>query len=211
MKKSLFKIAAFAVFMAIVIIVPDVFDISFLWAYVIAAILYMLSIFLIEKYVYDTDRVVKSDSVENLENSIIKKMQGEGYHCEKDEGTLVYMMNGRKYRTHFWEVGNGSFRTEFVDYTIIDDDWNNISNEGKAILANYVNGKCPHTTFFSHDDGVVCSYIAYVHNSDDFIKEAKMGYNVIGEAITEATDVLPQVKQRYSTKDNTNPIGFANK
>ncbi|MBO7444857.1 MAG: hypothetical protein J6T86_00395 [Bacteroidales bacterium] len=205
MKKILFNIAAFVVFMALIFILPDVFDISFVWVYVVAVALYFAATYLIDKYV---DNI---HSVENLENSIIKKMEGEGYQCEKDDGTLVYMMNGRKYRTHFWEVGNGSFRTKFVDYLIIDDDWNDITNEGKAVLANYVNGRCPHTTFFSTNDGVVCSYIAYVQNSADFIKEAKIGYNIIGEAIAEATDVLPQVKQRYSTMENTNPIGFANK
>lgn len=47
-KKPLFKIAAFAVFMAIVLILPDVFDIPFIWVYVVAVLLYVVAIFLIE-------------------------------------------------------------------------------------------------------------------------------------------------------------------
>lgn len=57
-EKTLFKIAAFAVFMAIVLLLPDVFVIPFIWVYVVAVILYVVAIFLIEKYDYDTDRVV---------------------------------------------------------------------------------------------------------------------------------------------------------
>ena len=52
-KKPLLRIAAFAVFMAIILILPDVLDIPFLWVFIVAAILYILSIFLIEKNDYD--------------------------------------------------------------------------------------------------------------------------------------------------------------
>lgn len=47
-KKPLFKIAAFVVFMAIILILPDVLDVPFIWVYVIAALLYLVAMFLIE-------------------------------------------------------------------------------------------------------------------------------------------------------------------
>ena len=204
MKKLLLNVAAFAIFMALILILLEVFDFSFWVVYVVAVIFYFLAAFLIEKY------TVNVLPVADLEDSIIKKLKREGYQCEKEEGDLVYVLKGRRYRTHFWAVGNGSFRTEIIDYLVIDGEWDKISYEGKAVLANYVNRECPHSTFLSTDVGVVCSYITYLRDSSDFIREAQLGYNVIGDAITTATNVLPQVKLRYLTTEKANLIGFVN-
>ena len=97
---------------------------------------------------------------------------------------------------------------EVVDYLTIDEDWDNISYEGKSVLANYVNNNCQYTTFVSNDNGVMCSFVAAINSSSDFMEQAKLSYKIIGDSIETANSILPQIKTHYTIKKQENHIGF---
>ena len=42
---------------------------------------------------------------EKLINSIIRRMNNDGYKCQKVEGVLTYWLNGRVYRTYITKTG----------------------------------------------------------------------------------------------------------
>ena len=144
---------------------------------------------------------------EKLINSIIRRMNNDGYKCQKVEGVLTYWLNGRVYRTYITKTGANNFRMEVVDYLTIDD-WDKISYEGKSVLANYVNSNCQYTTFVSSDNGVMCSFVAAINSSSDFMEQAKISYKIIGESLETANSILPQIKNNYTIKKQENHIGF---
>ncbi len=210
MKRAIIYILAGIIYVVMLYNIPNVYRISTFALSVILLILYSIVIFLIEWY-HSFERHEHYADVESIEYAILCKMQAEGYQCEKEEGVMVYQLNGRKYMTGFWNSGNGCYRAAIVDYLTIDDDWDDISNEGKAVLANHVNMECPHSLFVSHERGVACRFYTDVRNPDDFIRAAQDGYHVIGEAVETAMKALPQIKMQYSNKTNANPIGFVNR
>ncbi len=182
---------------------PIVFDIHPIVILIGGIVLYFLGIFTIEHFIH------RIRSEEKLEQKIIKKLRSEGYKCEKDEGELTYRMNGRTYRVHFWQSRNNEFRTAIVDYAQIDEEWENISMEGQAVLANAVNLENPHITLIAQSNRVVCVFISSVSSAEDFMVEIKRAYRAIGEALNYAYDILPQIKRHYPTKEKEKPIGFA--
>lgn len=182
---------------------PIVFDIHPIVILIGGIVLYFLGIFTIEHFIH------RIRSEEKLEQKIIKKLRSEGYKCEKDEGELTYRMNGRTYRVHFWQSRNDEFRIIILDYTDIDEDWEKISMEGQAVLANAVNIENPHITLIAQSNRVVCAFISSVSSAEDFMVEIKRAYRAIGEALNYAYDILPQIKYYYPAKEKEVSIGFA--
>ena len=147
-------------------------------------------------------------NVADLEKRVMVKMNEEGYQCKKNEGVLEYTMNGRVYESYFWRVDKNFFRTVIVDRANIDEQWDKISDEGKAVLANYVNLGCANTTFIAMKNMCVCSFVTYVRNPFDFINEVKNGYELIGSAYSQALEILPQIKDRYTIDGQEGTVGF---
>ena len=180
---------------------PGVLNIPFAVIGVVLVILYFVGMFAIEYFFSD-------NTEEKLVDGIIKKMTKDGYECKKEEGVLTYRLNDRQYRAYFWKTSKDCFRTEFLDYATIDADWDSISIEGKSVLANYVNNECPHISMIANKGGVVFSHITTVSDAGDFVEKAKLTYRIIGEAMSKATDVMPQIKGQYITGNSQNHIGF---
>ena len=150
------------------------------------------------------------NTVEKLVTSIIKKMNDDGYECQKKDGVLTYLLNGRVYRAYIQKTGANNFRLEVVDYLTIDEEWDKISIEGKSVLANYVNNNCQYTTFVSTENGVMCGFVGAINSSADFMEQAKLSYRMIGEAIETANNVLPDIRRQYPVVEQKNHIGFNN-
>ncbi len=186
-------------------ILMQILDISSIVTFIILTAIYFLGIYAYEYY------SSASINEESLKEKIIEKLNSEGFKCEKDEGSVVFQMKGRRYRTCLWETNHNNFRTSILDYLEIDENWDKISFEGKAVLANYVNRECYHTTFHCNDEGVICQYTTYIKNAKDFLDETKNAYILIDKAINVANDVLPQIKAHYTTGGKSSPIGFINK
>lgn len=147
-------------------------------------------------------------TVADIEKRVMIKMNEEGYQCKKNEGVLEYTMNDRVYSSYFWRMDTNFFRTMIVDRAKIDEHWDKISDEGKAVLANYVNAECYHTTFLANEYGCSCAYTTFVRNPSDFLNEAKNAYDVIGRAYNTALEILPQIKEQYPLAGNESSVGF---
>lgn len=163
---------------------------------------FLATIFVVDTYVSNIP------SVEELEQRIVRKMESEGYRCKKDEGVLEYTMNSRVFESYFWRVDKNFFRTMIIDRANIDEDWDKISAEGKAVLDNYVNRECYHSSFLSNEYGCSCAYTTFVRTPSDFLNEAKSAYDVIGKAFNTAIDILPQIKEKYPNSGQSDSIGF---
>lgn len=205
MKHPLISIIAVVIYLILIWKIPDVVDVEPIWIIIALTVLFLAVLYVLE-YVFH-----KVDNVKDIEKKILNNLKSEGYGCSMDEGVMVYEMNGRKYRTHFWNMHTGLIRTAILDYAVIDDDWNKVSIEGKAILANYVNGECPHVTFIAQKSGVLFQYITYVHGAEDFLPEAKVAYDLITEAVQIAVNVLPQIKSQYPVNGRDGSIGFVSR
>lgn len=168
-------------------------------AYLVLSMVISLVVWRFFAKIYNCDVLVRK---------IVKDLDEKGFKCKMDEGNLIYTMNDRKYHAGFWQTKSGLFRVSVVDYAIIDEKWDDISTEGKAILANYVNAKCYHTTFISNKDGVACQYVAYIQSEIDFLDEAKQASEMINYAIGTAYETLSEIKQEYSVDNKDKTIGF---
>ncbi|MBR4645516.1 MAG: hypothetical protein IKO75_00175 [Bacteroidales bacterium] len=202
MKKELLYVVVGLVYISILFTLTKVGDLFPLWAGIILLVLYFVAIYIIETYVFSVP------SVSDLETRIMLKMEKEGYKCKKEEGVLTYTLNGRRYDTYFWKVDKSVFRTMIVDCANIDDQWDKISLEGKAVLANYVNGECYHSLFHAKESCCCCSYTTFVRNPTDFINEARTGYDMICKAFNTAVEILPQIHHDYPANGQEGRIGF---
>ena len=201
MKKVALYIALGVIYITLCWLLPEWIDIPDVIIGVILIIIYIGGIFLIEHF-------FSYDDVEVLIRNIIKEMKEEGYECAKDEGVLQYSVNGRKYRAYFWHTGHNTFRTEIIDYALIDENWNDISFQGKSVLANYVNQNCPHSTIVASDKGIVCSHVTAISNAKDFLKSALISRDVINEALEKSSDILPYIKRDFPLQNEVKHIGF---
>lgn len=205
MKKTLISIIAVLIYLILIWKIPDVVDVEPIWIIIALTVLF-LAVLYVSEYVFH-----KVDNVKDIEKKILNNLKSEGYGCSMDEGVMVYEMNGRKYRTHFWNSSNGLILTDILDYATIDDDWGEITREGQAVLANYINMKCPKTTFMVGDCGVVCQYITGLRKAEDFLPEARTAIRLIDVAMQTAFSVLPYVKSQYPVNDREGSIGFVNR
>lgn len=200
-QEILYKVAGIVYIALMAVITGTMDDISFGFVIVLLVLCFGLA------YLFDLF-VFSIPTVADIEKRVMIKMNEEGYQCIKNEGVLEYTMNGRVYDSYFWRVDKNFFRTMIVDRTEIDDDWDKISAEGKAVLANYANNECNHTTIIAKGNGCVFTYTTYVRNPSDFLNEAKNAYDVIGTAFNTAMDILPQIKEKYHLVGNENSVGF---
>ncbi len=203
-KENLYKVAGIIYIALMAAITETMGDFSF--GFMIALLVLCFGI----AYLFDLF-VLSIRTVADLEKKVMIKMNEEGFQCKKNEGVLEYTMNDRVYRSYFWKIDENFFRTMIVDCANIDDDWDKISLEGKAVLANYVNNECYHTTFIAKGNGCVCTHITYVRTPSDFLNESKKAYDVIGGTLNTALEILPQIKERYLVDEPGGGIGFVNR
>ncbi len=203
-KENLYKVAGIIYIALMAAITETMGDFSF--GFMIALLVLCFGI----AYLFDLF-VLSIPTVADLEKRVIIKMNDEGFLCKKNEGVLEYTMNGRVYESYFWRVDKNFFRTLIVDRAKIDEHWDKISEEGKSVLANYVNNECYHTTFIAKENGCICTHITYVRTSSDFLGEAQNAYEVIGRTFNTALEILPQVKGRYPVDETEGGIGFVNR
>lgn len=199
MKKAIIYIVIGITCVALLYAIPDLYDIPIFTLSVILWVLFSIVLYITEKF------YGRYNSVDELEYAISRKLNSEGFKCCKEEGRFVFQMDGRTFRTYFWNLGDGMFRTEFLDFTQMDDDWDAISQEGKAILADYINYDSPRVKFVYNEDVVVCQYITCVRNPKEFMKEADTAWRLTRETLKTIEEVLPKMTQRYAA---SGPIGF---
>lgn len=204
MKRLGIYIAIGVIYILLIYLLPGLLDISPLVVSIVLIVLYFIAFFAVD-YFMD---VYKSE--EKFEKSIIKAMTDEGFECTKREGVFMYLMNGRRYRAYFWKTGRKSFRTLIEDYTVIGEDgeWESISYEGQAVIANYVNNECYHTTVVAREQGVSISFITSIDDSKDFLQVSKQAYKIIGETVEYIYKIFPDIKKMYARKENDTRIGF---
>lgn len=203
-KEILYKVAGI-IYIALMAAITETMD-DFSFGFMIVLVVLCFGI----AYLFDLF-VFSIPTVADLEKRVMIKMNEEGFQCRKNEGVLEYTMNGRVYESYFWLVDKNYFRTLIVDRAKIDEHWDKISEEGKSVLANYVNNECYHTTFIAKENGCICTHITYVRTPSDFLNEAKNAYEVIGRTFNTALEILPQVKGRYPIDETEGGIGFVNR
>ena len=181
---------------------PDLLGISYSLTAGVLVLLFFITMFIFE-------HIDSKNAEGKLIDSIIAKLSKDGYECKKEEGSLTFYLQGRRYWAYIWKTGRNQFRVEFVDYANIDEDWDNISFDGKSVLANYVNNECPYTSIVSSHKGVVCSHVTTVDDADDFLVKAKQSYNLFHESFDKVADIMPQIKERYTIVEKKH-IGFNN-
>ena len=201
-KELLFILAGLAIISLIATLMDNVGDVVSFGVLSIVFVAFFVGACLIDRY------VLSIPTVADLEKRIMLKMDEEGYPCKKDEGVLVFKLNGREFRSYFQKTDQNAFRTAIVDFASIDEDWDKISMEGKAVLANYVNGECQHSTFYANEYGCFCTYTSFVRNPTDFLAETHIGYYTIKNAYTTAIEMLPSIKQQYTVDGHDGAIGF---
>ena len=204
MKRLGMYIAIGVIYILLIYLLPGLLDVSPLVVSIVLIVVYFIAFFAVD-YFMD---VYKSE--EKFEKSIIKAMTDEGFECTKREGVFMYLMNGRRYRAYFWKTGRKSFRTLIVDNTEIGEDgeWESISYEGRAVIANYVNNECYHTAVVAHDSGVSIQFITSIDNPKDFLEVSKQAYRIMGETVAYIHKILPDIKNVYARKENDTRIGF---
>lgn len=202
MKKEFLYMIAGIVFVALMATMTEAMgDLPFALVIILLALCFG-AIYLLDVFVFSIPTVA------DIEKRVMIKMNEEGFQCKKDEGVLEYTMNDRVYSSYFWRMDMNFFRTMIVDRANIDEHWDRISAEGKAVLANYVNAECYYTTFLANEYGCSCAYTTFVRNPSDFLNEAKNAYDVIGRAFGTALKVLPQIKEQYPMNGNEGSVGF---
>lgn len=200
-KEFLYMIAGITFVILMVYITESIGEIPY-GLVVLLLVLCLGVVYLLDLYVFSIPTVA------DLEKRVMIKMNEEGYKCEKDDGVLEYTMNGRLYSSYFWRIDKNFFRAMIIDRANIAEHWDKISAEGKAMLANYVNEECYHSTFLSNEYGCSCAYTTFVRTPADFLNEAKDAYEVIGRAFNTALEILPQIKERYPLVENESSVGF---
>ncbi len=144
-----------------------------------------------------------------LERSICKRLGKEGYHYEKNEGTLYVTKNDSRFQVQLAGSYNRRIKRLYVLYKFRDDDFGKINMDGWSRAANAININNTDTIFVALEDHLCCCYQTSISNSKDFMNEFDHAYQAIGEAIEDYGKLIPYLESYYPNKtENQSIIGF---
>lgn len=144
-----------------------------------------------------------------LERSICKRLGKEGYHYEKNEGTLYVTKNDSRFLVQLADSYNRRIKHLYVLYKFRDDDFGKVNMDGWSRAANAININNTDTIFVVLEDHLCCCYQTSISNSKDFMNEFDHAYQAIGEAIEDYGKLIPYLERDYpNTAENQSSIGF---
>lgn len=144
-----------------------------------------------------------------LERSICKRLGKEGYHYEKNEGTLYVTKNDSRFQVQLAGSYNRRIKHLYVLYKFRDDDFGKVNMDGWSRAANAININNTDTIFVVLEDHLCCCYQTSISNSKDFMNEFDHAYQAIGEAIEDYGKLIPYLERDYpNTAENQSSIGF---
>ena len=144
-----------------------------------------------------------------LERSICKSLGKEGYHYEKNEGTLYVTKNDSRFQVQLADSYNRRIKHLYVFYKFRDDDFGKVNMDGWSRAANAININNTDTIFVALEDHLCCCYQTSIGNSKDFMNEFGRAYQAIGEAMEDYGKLIPYLERDYpSHKENKTGIGF---
>ena len=144
-----------------------------------------------------------------LERSICKRLGKEGYHYEKNEGTLYVTKNDSRFQVQLADSYNIRIKHLCVLYKFRDDDFGKVNRDGWSRAANAININNTDTIFVALEDHLCCCYQTSICNSKDFMNEFGRAYQAIGEAMEDYGKLITYLERDYpSHKENKTGIGF---
>ena len=144
-----------------------------------------------------------------IERSIYKRLGKEGYHYEKNEGTLYVNKNNSRFQIQLADSCNRRIKHLYVFYKFRDDDFGKVNMDGWSRAANAININNTDTIFVALEDHLCCCYQTSIGNSKDFMSEFGRAYQAIGEAMEDYGKLIPYLERDYpSHKENKTGIGF---
>lgn len=148
-------------------------------------------------------------STQAFETDICKRLDKEGYHYEKKEGTLYVNKNNSRFQVQLADSYNRRIKHLYVFYKFRDDDFGKVNMDGWSRAANAININNTDTIFVALEDHLCCSYQTSIGNSKDFMNEFGRAYQAIGEAMEDYGKLIPYLERDYpSHKENKTGIGF---
>ena len=139
----------------------------------------------------------KTITMDSLIDSILRKLQKEGFVCGKHEGVLYYEYQGRSYYVAMWDWGKGMFKVNIIDSMSFGDEWGALSFEGKTVLADAINRKFAHARLIPSDKGVAVHFETWVKDAKDFLKNIPLSYEYIGGVCQEMEAKMTELKANY--------------
>ena len=148
-------------------------------------------------------------STQAIEADICKRLGKEGYHYEKNEGTLYVTKNDSRFQVQLADSYNRRIKHLYVLYKFRDDDFGKVNKDGWSRAANAININNTDTIFVALEDHLCCCYQTSIGNSKDFMNEFSHAYQAIGEAIEDYGKLIPYLERDYpNTAENQSSIGF---
>lgn len=148
-------------------------------------------------------------SSEALESDICQRLNKQGYHYEKKEGTLYVNKNNSRFQIQLADSCNRRIKHLYVFYKFRDDDFGKVNMDGWSRAANAININNTDTIFVALEDHLCCCYQTSIGNSKDFMNEFDHAYHAIGEAIEDYGKLIPYLERDYpNMAENQSSIGF---
>ena len=148
--------------------------------------------------------------IEVLERRICKRLDRQGYHHEKLEGTLYVTKNDHNFRVLIADSSDNRIKHLYFLYEFEDDNFGKVSKEGWMRAANSINVNNARTTFVTLDDHFCCCYQTAIGNAKNFMNEFDSAYMFIGEAMRDYNKLYPYLERDYpnNVSGKKNSIGF---
>ena len=148
-------------------------------------------------------------STQAIETDICKRLDKEGYHYEKKEGTLYVNKNNSRFQIQLADSYNRRIKHLYVFYKFRDDDFGKVNMDGWNRASNAINTRNTETIFVTLEDHFCCCYQTAIGNSKDFMKEFNHAYELIGEAMEDYNKLFPYLERDYPNHtENQTSIGF---
>ena len=149
-------------------------------------------------------------STQAIETDICKRLDKEGYHYEKKEGTLYVNKNNSHFQIQLVDSYNRRIKHLYVYYKFRDDDFGKVNMDGWSRAANAININNTDTIFVAQENHFCCRYQTAIGNAKDFMSEFERAYYAIGEAMKDYNRIYPYVERDYPniTSENKSSIGF---